>query len=113
MLVLQQVYKTQLTKSTVSESHGGGGDESNKTARLFRGVAGDPRESAHRKGELFGVANLIRFSETSFVDYEGCEAKESSRFGGGMYDVDVLGDAAKQMEEQLRNYEDSLGETTF
>jgi SNF2 family DNA or RNA helicase len=57
---LRQVYKTQLTQETIVDPNDG---DREKSARLFRGVAGDK----DRKGELFGFANLFKFKVC-----EGC-----------------------------------------
>jgi hypothetical protein len=68
---LRQVYKTQLEQETIVDLN----DESRESAaRLFRGVAGDKT----RKGELFGIANLLKFKDGSFMTYTSalCDARK-------------------------------------
>lgn len=56
---LRQIYKVQLKRETL-ETH----DSSEQAARMFRGVQGDKE----RKGELFGVANILKFKDGCFLD---------------------------------------------
>jgi hypothetical protein len=52
------VYKVQLTKQTLGHNTDG-----QNQPQIFRGVANDP----NRKGELFGVENLLKFKDGSFM----------------------------------------------
>jgi len=51
---LRQLYKVQLKNETLNSS-----EAKSKSARVFRGIQGDK----HRKGELFGTENLLKFKE--------------------------------------------------
>lgn len=59
---LRQVYKTQLQEETIIDVKEGSRDEA---ARLFRGVADDKS----RRGELFGLSNLLKFTDGNFMTY--------------------------------------------
>lgn len=62
---IRQVYKVQLKLDTIGGASASDASEEQKsTARLFRGVAGDK----FRKGELFGVENLLKFKDGCFMD---------------------------------------------
>jgi hypothetical protein len=86
---LRQVYKTQLKKETMVDV---ANPERERAVRLFRGVAGDTT----RRGELFGLANLLRYDEDCFMKYRA-EAKENE-FGRGIYthSVESIVEAAKK-----------------
>ena len=84
---MRQVYKTQLKNETIVDAEE---EERNVTARLFRGVDGD----RSRQGELFGMANLLRFKDGTFMQY-GDQTRDSNRFGGNVYNVDSLAGAAQ------------------
>jgi hypothetical protein len=56
---LRQLYKIQLKQETLEKN----GPSAPKAARMFRGVEGDK----HRKGELFGYENLLRFKDGCFL----------------------------------------------
>lgn len=79
---LRQVYKTQLKTETIIESKD---EDREKSARLFRGVAGDKE----RKGELFGLANLLKFKDGTFMDYASNKA-DSRRYGVGVTQAENL-----------------------
>jgi hypothetical protein len=79
---LRQVYKTQLKNETIVEVDQ---DDREVAARLFRGVAGDDT----RRGELFGIANLLRFKDGTFMNY-GTQTREEARFGENIYNVETL-----------------------
>jgi hypothetical protein len=55
---LRQLYKVQLKKETLDNN------DTSRAARMFRGVEGDK----YRKGELFGMENLLKFKDGSFLD---------------------------------------------
>lgn len=84
---LRQVYKTQLKKETMVDV---ANPERERAVRLFRGVANDPS----RRGELFGLSNLLRFEEGGLWK-NGAEAKG---FGRGIYthSVESIVEAAKK-----------------
>jgi hypothetical protein len=85
---LHQVYKTQLEKQTIID----GNDEGRKRGiRVFRGVKNDP----DRKGELYGIANLLKFKDGTFMTYKP-KKSESSRYGVGVHDT-------KDFVEQVNN----------
>lgn len=58
LIYARQVYKTQLTKQTLGQN-----TEGQNQPQIFRGVANDP----NRKGELFGIENLMKFKDGSFM----------------------------------------------
>ena len=58
---IRQIYKVQLKQDTIGDVEGG---EKKKAARMFRAVQGDK----DRKGELFGIENLLRYKDGSFMD---------------------------------------------
>jgi len=59
LMYARQVYKVQLKKQTL-----GGLEEGKNQPQIFRGVAGEK----HRKGELFGLENLLKFKDGSFME---------------------------------------------
>jgi SNF2 family DNA or RNA helicase len=79
---LRQVYKTQLKTETIIESKD---EDREKSARLFRGVAGDKE----RKGELFGLANLLKFKDGTFMDYASNKA-DTRQYGVGVTQTENL-----------------------
>jgi hypothetical protein len=58
LIYARQVYKVQLTKQTLGQNTDG-----HNQPQIFRGVAND----SDRKGELFGVENLLKFKDGSFM----------------------------------------------
>jgi hypothetical protein len=56
---VRQIYKVQLRQETLGNHQDGG-----EAARMFRGVQGDKS----RKGELYGIENLLKFKDGSFMD---------------------------------------------
>lgn len=58
LMYARQVYKVQLKKQTLGHNTDG-----NNQPQIFRGVANDP----NRKGELFGLENLLKFKDGSFM----------------------------------------------
>jgi len=58
LMYARQIYKVHLKKQTLE-----GSEDKNAPARIFRGVHKDP----NRKGELFGVENLLRYKDGSFM----------------------------------------------
>ena len=62
--VEELMYARQLYKVHLKQQALGGKDKEEEAARLFRGVVGDK----NRKGELFGIENLLKFKDGSFMD---------------------------------------------
>lgn len=60
LMYLRQLYKMQLTSATIEDK-----SEELPMERRFRGVAGEKE----RKGELFGLANLLKFTDGTFWNY--------------------------------------------
>ena len=58
LIYARQVYKVQLKKQTLGHNTDG-----KNQPQLFRGVAKD----SNRKGELFGLENLLKFKDGSFM----------------------------------------------
>ena len=92
---LRQVYKTQLKSETIVDVRN---VERQKSSRLFRGVAGDE----HRKGELFGCENLLKFNDGTFMNYASRQ-RESQRYGVGVYDTSALLETVKDLSEEELN----------
>ena len=61
LMYMRQVYKVHLTKQTLQKREEGGGGGT--LARLFNGVAKDNNQ----KGELFGLHNLLKYKDGSFM----------------------------------------------
>jgi hypothetical protein len=89
---LRQVYKTQLKSETIIDVNN---MDRQKASRLFRGVAGDE----HRKGELFGLENLLKFKDGTFMNYAS-KVAESTRYGIGVHDTMDLLESVKDMSEE-------------
>lgn len=58
IMFLRQVYKVQLKKQTLGGTSGG-----KNQPEIFKGVDKDK----NRKGELFGIENLLKFIDGSFT----------------------------------------------
>ena len=86
LMYARQVYKTQLTKQTLGQN-----TEGQNQPQIFRGVANDP----NRKGELFGIENLMKFKDGSFMSTLW---KASANPNEG-HDV-------AELEEKLENFDD-------
>lgn len=86
---LRQVYKTQLQSETIVDVND---SDRKKSTRLFRGVAGD----VSRKGELFGLENLLKFKDGTFMNY-ATKLTESQKFGVGIHDTSNLLDTVKNL----------------
>lgn len=96
---LRQVYKTQLKQETIADDNNGGGT----AVRLFNGVQGD----ADRKGELFGLANLLKFKDGTFMNYgSGTSRRENRKYEGlGIHSTDAVMEKLKEMsEEEAANF---------
>ena len=86
------MYKTQLKNETIVDVNE---EQRKKAARLFRGVDGD----SSRKGELFGIANLFRFKDGTFMPGtffpQGDQSRDFHRYGGGVFNMESLVSAAQ------------------
>jgi hypothetical protein len=81
---LRQVYKQQLTNATIPDVQSDPG-----SARLFDGVAKDK----FRRGELFGIANLLKFEERTFMNYATkIDNKEAKKYEKLKNDIRSLED---------------------
>jgi hypothetical protein len=93
---LRQVYKTQLKQETIVDV---ANEDRETSARLFRGVAGDKT----RKGELFGLANLLKFREGTFMNYasDTTTTRDSRKYEGlGAHRTEDILDTVKEMSEE-------------
>ena len=89
---LRQVYKTQLNSETIVNLK----DTARaKPKRTFRGVAGD----TSRKGELFGLENLLKFHDGNFFNY-GANVSESKQLGVDVHGTDDLLEQVQDMDEE-------------
>lgn len=94
LMYVRQVYKVQLKQETL-----GGGEESAvpRPARMFRGVAGD----TNRKGELFGLENLLKFKDGSFM----ADLWKSTNNSNEMHNVSKLASTLSKMtSEQIETF---------
>lgn len=89
---LRQVYKTQLQKETIVDLED---TDRAKSKRLFRGVEGDKS----RKGELFGIENLLKFKDGHFMNYAS-KVEESKQYGVGVHGTEDLLEQVKDMDEE-------------
>ena len=89
---LRQVYKTQLKSETIVNL-----EETSraKSKRIFRGVEGD----TSRKGELFGMENLLKFHDGNFFNY-AANVSESKQFGVDVHGTDDLLEQVQDMDEE-------------
>jgi hypothetical protein len=76
---LRQIYKTQLKDQTMTSTEE---QSSNLQKKKFCGVAGDK----DNKGELFGLANLLKFRDGTFMNYQS-SASSSSKADSAMDQV--------------------------
>lgn len=93
---LRQVYKTHLTHATIPDNQ-----SEIASTRLFEGVAKDK----YRRGELFGIANLLKFSEDTFMNYATkSESKETNKYygqlGNDIHSVEALQTSLKNLSEE-------------
>jgi len=89
----RQVYKVHLNQKTLGVND----DDKVQPARLFRGVAHD----SNRKGELFGMENLLNFKDGSFMDDLWTSSKNVNKTQE--YDVSALADLMSGNEGMLKN----------
>ena len=104
---MRQVYKSHLKKETLDTQ---GEDDDGKTiARLFIGVAGD----ASNHGELFGMQNLLKFKDGSFMT-ETWEAVEDER-EDGLKGIPVYNDNAitEGLQTNRKAAEEVIGNDAF
>lgn len=64
MKYLRQLYKIQLKDEALVDV--GSTEERIGAERMFRGVEGDD----NRRGELFGIANLLKYKDGAFMSYK-------------------------------------------
>ena len=83
--VEELMYARQLYKVHLKEQALGGKSKEEEAARLFRGVVGDKK----RKGELFGIENLLKFKEGSFMDdiWSARKSKKDKLAGANEEDI--------------------------
>lgn len=96
---LRQVYKTQLQKETIVNVED---TDRSKAKRLFRGVEGDKS----RKGELFGIENLLKFKDGHFINYAS-KVSESKQYGVGVHGTE---DLLKQVQDMDEEEFDAIGD---
>lgn len=89
---LRQVYKTQLKSETIIDV---ADQKRASAARFFRGVAG----AKERKGELFGITNLLKFRDGTFMNYAPKES-ESCQYGVGVHDTTKVLEIVQNMTEE-------------
>lgn len=77
---LRQIYKKDVTARTIDEQPDDVDSDSPKDLK-FRGVM----EDEDRKGELFGIENLLKFKDGRFLNYPLNKA-ESRKCGVAVYD---------------------------
>ncbi|KAL7580078.1 hypothetical protein ACA910_005063 [Epithemia clementina (nom. ined.)] len=95
---LRQVYKMQLESETLANPDAG----RDTSKRIFRGVAGD----SGRRGELFGITNLLRFCETgTFMNY-GPEADDARLFNQNMFDMDSFLSVAHSLSTDMDKHDE-------
>lgn len=104
---IRQIYKVHLKNDTIKSVQ----EDGTGQARLFRGVQGDK----HRKGEIFGVENLLKFKDGSFMSdlWKSSESRPSSR-NDDTVKVDELTNALTNFsEQQVDNIGGNLLEQDF
>lgn len=90
---LRQIYKTTLTKETMKDE---GWEDSNEVSGpRFRGVAGDKS----RKGELFGIANLLKFKDGTFMKY-GEMASSTEKYARNVFQSGELVQSIQNQAEE-------------
>ena len=107
LMYARQIYKTHLKR----QSLGGNGIDATNDAgpRMFRGVVGDK----NRKGELFGLENLLKYKEGSFMDdmwkAKGGSNEENKGESNRMHNVNTVLNVLSSLTEEQIN---SLGDGT-
>lgn len=104
---MRQVYKVHLKQQTLQPDDYTAG----QPARIFRGVDKDK----NRKGELFGVENLLKFKDGSFMESLWKATSAVSEKGtGDSYNVGDLAGAMQTMPADLleNEFEDANLENT-
>ena len=86
------MYKTQLKSETIINLEE---TARAKSKRIFRGVEGD----TSRKGELFGLENLLKFHDGNFFNY-AAKVSESKQFGVDVHGTDDLLEQVQDMDEE-------------
>ena len=101
MKFLRQLYKTDLKNETLELDC----PDYGATEGRFRGVAGD----RNRKGELFGITNLLKYKDGNFKTYKSTVADSIKDYGCGVYREEDLEAAVRNMSEDEFK---TLGEDT-
>lgn len=91
-MYLRQVYKMQMASETIVDVND---SERKKSKRIFHGVVDDKE----RRGELFGMANLLKFKDGTFLNYDSKHA-ESRKYGVGVHATENLEEQVNGMEEE-------------
>jgi superfamily II DNA or RNA helicase len=112
---IRQLYKLQLKNYTIGSVQGEQTAEDAEAARMFRAVEGDK----DRKGELFGMENLLKFKDGSFMDdlwksttKENTVLKGLERFG--LYSaMDMVGGIEGMSEEGINDIGGNIVDTAF
>lgn len=100
---MRQIYKVQ-QKTQATEV----GKKSTSQQRIFRGVEGEK----HRKGELFGLENLLKFKDDSFVLEHICKTtKIDGKIMNEVYDESDVAGAINYMNKT--GIETIFGERSF
>jgi hypothetical protein len=111
---IRQLYKLQLKNYTIGSLHGEQSSEDAEAARMFRAVEGDK----DRKGELFGMENLLKFKDGSFMDdlwkptSEGSGLKGLERFGLRSA-LDMAGRLEAMSEERINEVGGNIVDESF
>lgn len=100
---IRQLYKIQLKNFTIGPAQDEQSTGDSEAARLFRGVDGDK----DRKGELFGMENLLKFKDGSFMDDLWKSARKSTGLKGlerfGLRSATEVADGIEGMSEEAVN----------
>jgi hypothetical protein len=98
---LRQIYKVQLKDQTIKSSENHLVEQPDK--KHFRGVAGDNEN----KGELFGLANLLKYRDGTFMNYQSTMERASSKTDQiGFKDMEAA--VVRSMNEDDGNVFDDL-----
>ena len=91
---LRQVYKTHLKNETMIDV---GDRDRDESARLFKGVAGNK----YCKGELFGLENLLKFKDGTFLEYTSDRPKETKQYGIEVHQMKDMLEKVEQTSEDV------------
>lgn len=103
---LRTIYKTQLKDKTMNEA---GAESQGDNTGIFRGVADDDM----RRGELFGIQNLLKFKDGPFMNYQGLAKKGKGDYFDGIVSSDnIAGMLENMIEEEVFDIGSGIGEPT-